>query len=376
MSLKLLWESYEGGKRKFSATWSPGAKAYLRGHVGGHPYFESLGTRDRIEAKSKFAIRNGEIYKVLEDRKRGRGRCNFAFAVKLYFGTSDPGVVDPAGRINKIFNEIALRFLDEFGQADLDALAKKLRPNAGPKTLNREVYTPFIAAYNAAVADGKAPFRKWRRPRGSNEEFETRPPTDVQIAKLIESAERDHGRGKLKALRNKAAILLVTLTGERATAVCKLRGQDIALQPNPSGEPDLDRGAVYFAKTKNGKERAVPLAPIAVRALRDHIEASRVGPKDTLFGWQTRSGLSQMIGHARAYAGLSQFRPHDVGRHSFGRRMTAAGLDRRQLKKAGNWKSDKAVERYEHFDDDQLSEVVRSVDTSSLVTTRPQYRRG
>lgn len=370
MPFKLVWETYEGGKRRFSPHWSSGAKAYIRGHYAGQPYFESLRTSDRNIAKRDFALREAEIIKHHEASKHQiPGRCNFAHAVKIYMGTSDPKVVDPTGRIAKIVDAIDhKKFLDELSQTDLDDLAKKLRPKAGPKTLNREVYTPFISVYNAAVGDRKAPERRWRRPRGANDEFYTTPPTDEDISKLIDCAMDTHGRGPKKAVRNRAAILFVTLTGERTSAVIKLLLNNVTLSDNPDGDPAKDIGSVYFGKTKNGKPRRVQLPPILVRALREHIAVNEVKPTDRLFGWTSRFALAQMIRKARKAAGLDAVRPHDVGRHSFGRRMTAAGLDRRQLKKAGNWDSDAAVARYEHLAEDVITETVRNVDTSGFVT--------
>src|SRR5262249_31656420 len=158
------------------------------------------------------------------------------------------------------------------------------------------------------------------------------------------------GRGPKKAIRNRAALLCIALTGERTSAVTNLVLEDVTLAPNPDNDPSKDVGSVYFAATKNGKERTVQLAPILVRALREHIKENGIKAGKRLFGWETRYALAQMVRKARKTAGLRWFRPHDAGRHSFGRRMTAAGLDRRELKKAGNWDSDKAVERYEHLD--------------------------
>lgn len=364
-SFKIVWEVYRAGKRKFEDNWTSGAKAYMRGHYAGKPYFESLRTGDREVAKTAFADRVAEIVHGVKEREEVcEGRCNFAYAVKLYFGSDDPKKVDPTGRIARIFDEIAEKYLDEFSQIDLDKLATKLRPKAGPKTRNREVYTPFVAVYNAAVQDRKAPERKWRRPRGAHDEYPVNPPTDAEIAILIESAVRDHGRGPKKAARNKAALLMFALTGERTTPITQLLGKHLVL------EPDSDRGSAYFGKTKNGKPRRVLLAPMLVVALKEHLALTTVGPDERVFGWKSRFALAQMVRRAREHAKLEPYRPHDIGRHSFGRRMTAAGMDRRQLKKAGNWDSDAAVARYEHLADDQIAEAVRDVDTSALAGSK------
>jgi integrase len=378
MPFKLIWETRDpSGKRKYSQAWTRGAKAYIRGHHAGHPYFESLQTRSRSVAAQQFAKRQSEI---VEGANAGiDGKINFAGAVKLYFGSEDPEVIDPTGRIAKIFDKIAERKIATFGQSDLDDLAKELRPNAGPKTRNREVYTPFIAVYNAAAADGKAVERRWRRPKGAHDDFETSPPSDEQIALLIKAASRIWGRSELEAIRNKAAILMVTLTGERNTAISTLKAKDISFW----GE---DEGAVVFGKTKNRKPRRVLMPPILVRAMREYLDllakespTGTVGHDRQIFRWETRAGLSRMILRARKTAGIGDFRPHDVGRHGFGRRIRqTAGIDLPKLKKAGNWLSDAAVARYDHFAADEVDHAVRDVDTKDLETgplVEPPHRR-
>jgi integrase len=50
-------------------------------------------------------------------------------------------------------------------QAVLDKVALELLPNVQPDTLNRQVYTPFIAVWNHAVGNEWADFRKWKRPK-------------------------------------------------------------------------------------------------------------------------------------------------------------------------------------------------------------------
>jgi len=366
VSFKLLWQSRtQDGKRTYSERWSRGARAYIRGYHDGHSYFESLETGDRIKAQTNFTKRSAEIVKASEKPKSAKRRCNFAYAVTLYFGTADPAIKDPTNRIAKIFDKWATRFLDEIEQVELDKLARELRPSAGPKTLNREVYTPFISVYNAAVEAGKAPQRKWKRPDGANAVRPTNPPTDKDINKLIlvaaDSAAHS-GRSPRTAARNRAALLTVTLTGERTTAVSKTIWRHI----------DFAAGTYYYPETKNRKERRVLMPPLLIRALKAYAELCTLegalgpDPDARVFGWETRSGLSIMVRRARRKAKLGNVRPHDIGRHSFGRRLTAGGMDRRRLKKAGNWESDAAVERYEHFELDEVSMAVRDVDTTDL----------
>lgn len=356
MSFKLIWQSRGADqKRRYSQTWSRDAQAYIRGYHAGEPYFESLKTRNRAVAAKRFAERQNEIIKgaeALEDNSN----VNFAAAVKLYFGTSNPKDIDPTGRIVKIYDKFHLRRLATITQTDLDELARELHPKAGPKTLNREVYTPFVAVYNAAADAGKVIKRQWRRPKGHDKVNPVNPPTDANIRALVEAATGKEGRSPWERARNKAAIYCYTLTGDRTGPIVKLRWSDINFTGN----------SIYFAETKNGEPRTVLMAPLLRQALEELAKHPHK-PGDRVFGWETRAGPARMIARARSIAGLGPVRPHDVGRHAFGRRARQTmGMDRAELMKAGNWKSSAAVARYDHLDLDSIKERVRDVDTTDL----------
>lgn len=356
MSFKLVWETRTAsGKRTFSQAWTRGAKAYIRGHHAGHPYFESLKTGNRALAAKKFAARQAEIVKKTEDQN-DHSKFNFAAAVKIYFGSGDPEKIDPTGRVARIFDQIAERMMGTFSQTDLDELAKKLCPSAGPKTRNREVYTPFIAVYNAAAEDGKLTKRRWRRPKGAHDVDPVNPPTDKQIARMIKAATNKWGRTAWECARNKAAILTYTLTGDRTGAVIKVHWQHV----------DFDAGTIFYPKTKNSEARTLLMPPLLIEAMKA-LHKLTTDIRAPIFGWMTRSGPARMIGYARKRAGLEHIRPHDLGRHAFGRRgRQQLRFDRTELKKAGNWKSDSAAGRYDHLELDEIKERLRDVDTSGL----------
>lgn len=366
MSFKLIWESRGAdNKRTYSQTWSRDARAYLRGYHAGHPYFKSLKTRNRTIAAKRFAALQNDIIKgaeALEDNSV----VNFAAAVKIYFGTSNPEELDPTGRVARIFDKFAERRLSAITQADLDALARELHPKAGPMTLNREVYTPFIAVYNSAANADKVIPRRWRRPKGAHRVKPINPPTDGDIRALVAAATLKEGRSEWERARNRAAIYCYTLTGDRTGPIIKLTWASISFTSN----------SIYFAETKNGEPRTVLMAP-ALREAIEELAKKPHTPGDRVFGWATRAGPSRMIARARATAGLGPMRPHDIGRHAFGRRARQSlKLDRSELMAAGNWKSSAAAARYDHMAMGTLMERVRDVDTTELTGPVPSDKSG
>ncbi len=354
MSFKLIWASTKEGKRRFSKRWSSGAKAYLRGYHAGDAYFESLETSNRSVAAQKFSARQKEITDGADSRRDST--INFAGAVAMYFGSGDPKVLDPTGRVARIFDKFGEKLLSAITQADLDALARELHPKAGPQTLNREVYTPFVAIYNAPADADKVVPRRWRRPKGAHKSKPVNAPSDTKVGLVIKAATRKHGRSPWEIDRNRAAILTFSLAGDRTGALVRLTWADI----------DLDQNTIYFAQTKNGEPRTVLMAPLLHKAMKQ-LATHTHKLTDRVFGWETRAGPARMISTACKAAGVGRLRPHDVGRHAFGRRgRQSIGFDRAEMQKAGNWKSDKAAARYDHMAVGSIMERIRDVDTTEL----------
>lgn len=350
MSFKLLWRVQKDEGVKYLEKREEGAQAYIRGYYKGESYFEALGTGDRRLADREFIRKQAEIADEWEKQQQSKGRCNVAYAAKLWYGSDKAEVVDPTGRVIRILQHWATRWLDEITQADLDKLATELLPNASGKTRNREVYTPFIALYNRAMKDSGQQKRLWERPRDSAEETPIDPPSDEYVAALLDAC-----RASQKPIRDYACILMFNLTGDRTGAIVALERRNV----------DLDNGTVFFEKTKNSQPRKVSMAPILWDAMRELCEGQRRDAR--VFGFKTRYGPPQLLKRLQMRAGVdTKYRPHDVGRHSFGARLANSGMSRGELKKAGNWLSDAAVARYEHIAQDRVSLAVAAVDTSKL----------
>lgn len=350
MAFKLLWRRREEDRVKYTEKHQEGSQAYIRGYYRGDAYFEPLGTGDRRQALKDFVRRQAEIVKEYEERQKNQGRCNVAYAAQLWYGSDRPEDVDPTGRVKRILQKWATRWLDEITQTDLDKLAVELLPNASGKTRNREVYTPFISIYNRAMEDRGTQKRVWKRPRDSSEEKAIDPPGDEYVAKLLEACKASQ-----KPVRDRACILMFNLTGDRTGAIVALERRNV----------DLDNGTVFFEKTKNSKPRKVSMAPILWGVMKELCAGQKRDAR--VFGFKTRYGPAQLLKRLQLRAGIDTiYRPHDVGRHSFGARLANSGMSRGELKKAGNWLSDASVDRYEHIAQDRVSQAVANVDTSKL----------
>lgn len=144
MPLKLV-------KRKNSPSW------WVRGTVRGIRVYKSTLTADRETADSVRIVLERQL---LDESIYGkRLSVTFGQAAEAYLATG--GSTRFLSPITALFEKREIRTIK---QIDLDAAARKLHPNVAATTLNRQVYTPFIAVWNHAVINEWADFKKWKRP--------------------------------------------------------------------------------------------------------------------------------------------------------------------------------------------------------------------
>lgn len=366
MSLRLEFrKSRSKGRRKTG----PGSYYVVGTDHKGKRVNSSLKTSNRDLAKHRFAE---FVKQTLEVQIDGPAAVmNFADAYELY--KEQVGENSNTPYLDEMLPIIGERKLIEFTQADLDQLAKDMRPKVAKATLVRHVYTPFCAAYNLCV-EQEPPLavpRNWKVPRIKKKTVDS--PDDAYIAKLIEAVRYHERRGKRNNVvtgsrneaRDIAAVLFITLTGCRTGEAQKLQRRDV----------DLDRGYVLLRETKgvDDNPRQVAMAPMLIEAMRVHItmlDAAYGGkaPEDTpVFGFATRWGMPQMIARVRKRAGLKHYRPHAIGRHAFATRLLHNGASLLDVQKAGGWKKAQMVtDTYGHLAQEHVDKVVTSVNTVAL----------
>jgi integrase len=339
MSLKLVWRAPRSKAKDKRPT------AYIEGtDYRGRRVHESLRTSDRDLAKALYAKRIGELATM---RAEGpMAVANFANAVKVYL-EHRPDTSNNA-YLAEMLELIGTRKLCEFKQSDLDELAKTMRPNTSAATRVRHVYTPFIAAWNAAAQTEPplAEHRKWKKP--TVPEFIAKCPTDEEITKLIAAAAAGPDPE-----RDVAAILFLTFTGTRTGEAWRVRIADL----------DLARGYAVLrnVKAKHGdvRRRQVALTPDLVKALWVQLERLPSDPQTRVFEFATRWGMPQMIARALQRAGLPKYRPHEIGRHAFASRLLRSGASLLDVARAGGWQGVKMVDKfYGHLAQERIDGLV------------------
>lgn len=187
----------------------------------------------------------------------------------------------------------------------------------------------------------------------------------VEVDRLIEAArkrtETAHGRDRLRALRLHALIEVLYATGLRVSELVSL----------PRSVLDGD-GRVLIVKGKGGRERMVPLTPVAEAALNRYLNLGGDDEKMTpmlstrwLFasrgveGHLTRQRLAQELKELAQEASLDPRRvsPH-VLRHAFASHLLDRGADLRSVQQLLGHADISTTQIYTHVLEERLKKLV------------------
>lgn len=293
-----------------------GKKWYVRGTVTvgerSKSIYESTGLSDETEAEIFRAdyenrilkgLLHGEEYiatfsETVESYRHSGGSYRFLEPLLRHFQTTK---------------------LRSIGQSDLDKAARKLYPGVTAETLNRQVYTPFIAVWNHAVLNGWADMRKWQRPRkvkGTNV---------VRMAKVragTRPVAYDYAARFVAEMSPGPAMIMTALfyTGMRPIELFSLDSSGVSVK---------DRWIV-LTKTKTGEPRGIPMHEFVV-PLFDSL-AKRGGilfrtPRGNPYEEKDDGGgqIKGAILGARRRTGIKDIAPY-TGRHSVSTQLVVNGV--------------------------------------------------
>ena len=325
---------------------------YLRGTVRGISVFETTGTHDRQAAEAVRIKREGEL---LNRSVFGpAATVTFAEAAVSYIeeggetrflGTYD----EETGEWSLLIGHFGNTVVGKIKQAEVDAAALALYPDAQAATRKRQVYVPMSAVLRHASRKDWCTMLTLRHPRVKSPV--TKWSTPERLGQLL-----PHCTPKLRRL-----VVFLTYTGARISEALRIDWEaDVA----------LDRRMVILRRTKNGKPRTVRLPAPLLTELAAVPEEERHGK---LFDWAARKAVYGPLKRACKRAGVEYLPPHQQGRHTFATWMrTYAGLDLIGLKEAGGWESLSSVERYAHV---VPNELAKAVDRLPVVQNPPRSKK-
>lgn len=293
---------------------------YVRGTISGTRVFESTGTADKALADAFRRKRERELY---EERTLDKARpVTFGDAAQAYIAAGGE-----ARFLEAIIAEIGSKPVSEIRQAEADAVAAKLYPNAKASTVNRQCINQIITVVKHA-ADTEMPGAVRRKiKRRAEDKPVITPASDDHIDKLL-----PHLPEGLRAL-----IVMMTFTGLRTGEALRVTAEDVR------------DGYVHVGKTKNGEPRMVPAPEGWVYPIGG-------------FGYSTTQGVGKALRTAHKAAGLPYRDGHELGRHGFAARFLRAGGNIKQLKEAGGWKKLQVVdEKYGHLELSHVHDFMRQL---------------
>lgn len=231
---------------------------YLRGSVRGIPVYESARTRDPEIAERVRQARENELteFSILGPK----ATTTFDKAADSYIeaGGSDRFLL----RVRKtdgaqlgLMVHFRGTLLKDIGQHELDAAARKLLPHASPETRNRQVYTPFIAVWNHAVAAKWADKHEWIRPRKKKGTA----PVVRKARAGSKPVSYERAWEFVSAMSPAAAMVMTALfyTGMRPIELFSLE----------AGQVDVAGRWIILPETKSGEPRGVPMHEVLVPML-------------------------------------------------------------------------------------------------------------
>lgn len=351
---------------------------YLSGSIRGQRYVESTRTGSRPHAEAYRLKREREI---LDGTYLGEGRATlFSTAVLVYLEKGGDGTY-----LEPLIDRFGALRLGDVTPAQVSAFARERYGRLAPATVKRQLYTPLNAVMRAAHRAQLGPLFRFDPPKVK------RSPVTYADDRTLELFFR-HAQFRVAAI-----VLFMTLTGARVSEACRLAPADV----------DLERGEAILRKTKSGKARRVPLAPVLVETLRRALVelVKDIDGSPRLFGYSSRWSVNQAIervcDRVNEQAGCIRFEvarrnakgravyrkvqlgtnvmpalsSHKVGRHAFAARLLAQGQSLKLVQDAGGWATIQVVsESYGHLEQQAIDDAVRGAGASLPALPAPKKR--
>jgi integrase len=298
-----------------------GKNWYLRGTVTVGDRSESIYTSTGVSDEGQAEIIRTRTESRLTDELL-LGKKHMATFQEAMVSYGDSGGSNRfLAPINEHFGSWRLK---DIAQTDLDKAARKLYPRVTPETLNRQVYTPFIAVWNHAVLNEWCDMRKWQRPRkvkGTNV---------TKLAKRragTHPVDYDRAARFVSVMSPAPAMLMTALfyTGMRPIEIFSLEAGDVNIKGR----------WITLSKSKTGEPRGVPMHEFIVPLFEGLAKRGGVlfrtfrgeaySPKDD-GGGQMKAAINGARGRLRRMGTpIDDIAPY-TGRHSVSTQLVVNGV--------------------------------------------------
>lgn len=286
------------------------------------PYFWLRGTVCGTRAFKSTKLTDRKLAEAMRKRIQREIETEHAFGIgidKSFDDACDAYLVSggSARFLPPLRKLLGSKKLKHINQAGLDDVARKLHPMVQPETLNRQVYTPFMAVWNYATENGWARLRKWRRPARRRGTWNA-PSVKRSGATPV---EYDTAASFLAAMSPAPAMLMSFLfyTGMRPIEAFALQAHDI----------DLKKRWIVVRSSKTGQPRGVPVHSWLCEWLPDFVDRGGTVFRTTIglpYQNEERKGsLKTAIRGARTRSGITSISPY-TARHTVSTQLVVNGV--------------------------------------------------
>lgn len=288
---------------------------YATGTIAGRRIRKSLGTGDRqaaadILAQYEARLRREALYGPQHER-------TFEEAAASYM--TQGGERTFLAPLIRHFRGVRLASIMP-GTVREAAIA--IFPDAAPATRNRQAITPASAVINHAHQMGWCGAIRVK-PFAVPKSTRHKPADEAWLRAFTRQCMADGLRGLA------AAVVFMHDTGARRSEAARLMPAHV----DPEGREAL------LERTKTDEMVTVALTRRAAAAIRWLRMRGDLDPARPVFGYTDPRSINRRMKAVSARAGIEHLPTHSAGRHSFGTRMIAAGVDVKTAMEAGRWKS-------------------------------------
>lgn len=277
---------------------------------------------DRSAGSGKRAVAAQVLKQIERDIERG----SFADRKEQTFAGAALAYMNAGGErkfVKKLLHHFGDKALSRIDQAEIDAAALKLYPDATAATRNRQVYTPTVAILRSAGVRLEI-----KRPAGAQGNQRVHWLWPEQAEQLFDEAKKiDAEFGAL--------LVVLCYTGVRLSEALH---RDAVWR--------LAESFAYIPDSKTGKPVSVFLPPVCVAVLANL-------PDWEGFRFAKSAHLYKMLYAAAERAGvdLPERTAFHIFRHTYATWMRRyGGLDAHGLLATDRWKNAQSVRRYDHID--------------------------
>ena len=266
---------------------------------------------------------------------------------------------EETGQWSGLMGKLNGKLLRSITQHDMNTYGKELYPGVKPDTLNRQLWTPFIAVWNHAVAMEWAELRKWIRPKAAKKGTNVADFGPKRVGSY--PVEYDVAWRFIKGcgVANQTIFTILFYTGLRPIELFVMNTSQVNVR---------DRW-ITLPKSKIGEPRGVPIHEALVPMLTDMVENRpgrlvRTWENEPFTVYDDNGGqMKKGIAAARLRTQVFDVAPY-TARHTVSTQLVVEGVHPHKKDQILGHAADDMSRHYTHVPQAPLIEAINKLPTN------------